>query len=411
MFERLDDLIFRRGRFLIYLLGMFFIIYLDRYDFEKIFYTFYSILKITVIWLVLFLIPRVYFLEQIKNFNKWVVKNFGVLIRLRKIIIDFELIFTIILSLYIFIDMFLIKILLLYTRKRTWFYFIRRLFYYNILLVLVLPFFFIKELYTVILYVINGNVSIKNYLELRLHFLLLSIIFVLLFDIERIDIIIICWVVDTILIVYYKWWDGWKVLKVDNNLKEKDVRQYCSLLMFSFKDINLEYNDLACIFLKGLGREETILLFKGLNYEEDILNNNLNLYLIFWSYYERFWNNYYACYLNDQAYTFKYYDINNDEHFILFIFSEIIVEGCGDNKEEFKDNLNNLEFDYVIGFRFDKRFHLSQYNMMLNLVNKFKENNKLVDEFFVLKNKYNFDFFKDYTKEEDVSKFLLKLKN
>jgi hypothetical protein len=58
--------------------------------------------------------------------------------------------------------------------------------------------------------------------------------------------------------------------------------------MFSFKDINLEYNDLACIFLKGLGREETILLFKGLNYEEDILNNNLNLYLIFWSYYERF---------------------------------------------------------------------------------------------------------------------------
>jgi hypothetical protein len=48
---------------------------------------------------------------------------------------------------------------------------------------------------------------------------------------------------------------------------------------------------------------------------------------------------------------------------------------------------------------------------MLNLVNKFKENNKLVDEFFVLKNKYNFDFFKDYTKEEDVSKFLLKLKN
>jgi hypothetical protein len=410
MFERLGDWLFRRGRFLIYLLGMFFIIYLDIYDFEKIFYTFYSILKITVIWLVLFLIPRVYFLEQIKNFNKWVAKNLGVLIRLRKIIIDFELICRIILSLYIFIDMFLIKILLLYTRKRTWFYFIRRLFYYNILLVLVLPFFFIKELYIIILNVIDGNISVKDCKELRLYFLLLSIIFVLLFDITKIGIIIICWLIDIILITCYDCWGEWKEWIEENDLKEISIKQYFSFLIIYFEDNRLEYNQLANSFLIGIGRIQTILLFKGLNYDEDILNNNLKLYLFFYSYYKRFWNNYYICYIIDQVYTFKYYESYNDEHFILWILNEIIVEECGDNKEEFKDNLNNLSFDLLFEQRFDLRFHLLQYNMLLDLFNKFNKNNELVDEFFLLKNKYDFVLYKDYTKEEDVSKFLLKLK-
>jgi hypothetical protein len=48
--------------------------------------------------------------------------------------------------------------------------------------------------------------------------------------------------------------------------------------------------------------------------------------------------------------------------------------------------------------------------MLLDLFNKFNKNNELVDEFFLLKNKYDFVLYKDYTKEEDVSKFLLKLK-
>ena len=143
--EWFSKFFYSRGKYLIYILGSFSIIYLEKFNINIVFNILIWFSIITIIWVVnIFL--RKYLLDKIIVVNEYIYKKFFILIKLRWEFINIPLFIRIILSLFMYVDMFLLKILHLYSRTKNTFYFIRLLIYYNILIWITLPFFLIVDL-------------------------------------------------------------------------------------------------------------------------------------------------------------------------------------------------------------------------------------------------------------------------
>jgi hypothetical protein len=406
--EKWDKLIFGKGKFWIYFLGVMLVLYFDRYNINIIFEVSLSIIKLTIFWIIFIIIPRKYFLDTIKKFNRYLYNYFRFILKFRKIFIYVSKFIQIIVSFFIFIDQFLIKLLVLETNNNdTISYFIKNFLYCNIMMIILLPFYFIKELYYIVLKFCDSDINIKDYLEWRLHFLLLSIIFILLLNVKRIDIIIIIWIVDTVITFYYSWWKEFKDLKEGENI---NLRVYSILLMLAFKSTGMTYNELlnSIILDVNMLRNYTILFFKGLSLDE-IENLKFDWYKNLENYYyKNYWVNYYISWLTDRENIFYYYSSVNEEHFKLWFLYILFEEELENNKLKF---LNKVKVNELVYNTFDVRFHKYQYDMLINLCLKLRNNEDLIEEFLKLKYKYGSFLYSNEYNEEDIKNFMYKIKS
>lgn len=306
--EWFNKIFYGRVKWLIYILSLLLIYYLDKYDFKIVIGVSKFIIIISIIWIIN-IILRKHYMHYIIYINTIINTNYPIIIKLRREFINLPFILRIILSLIIFIDMFLIKILYLETRKKNKFYFIRLLIYYNILIWVSLPFHLISELYEIILRFIN-KVDILNYFYLRLNFLFLSIVFILLLDIKRIDFIILIWILDTIITLYYYWVINFLKFK---SFKWNDWKENNYLLYTAFFNTGGDYNDLAnhLIYLED-ERTKIILFLKDSNFIKD--EKTL---------YKKFWNKYYIKFQQNKQILFDFYSFDNEEEFFLSFFNKL----------------------------------------------------------------------------------------
>jgi len=406
MLEKLDELIFGRGKLFVYIIGIVLIIYFDKWDYEKVQKIILLIGQITLLWIIIKVL-RIYLIKYVEKFNRILFNNFRILIKIRKYFFDIPLLLRIILSLYIFLDKFLIKILFLETRKRNWFYFLRRFLYLNILIWVSLPFYFFKELYGIILVIVELNeISLKDIIWLRAHFLFLTIICVLLLDIERIDFIIFAWIIDVVVIkIYYEWLKEWKQMYTFN---EFDLRITCMNMQSSFYQVRMNYNEYCNSLISDISplRRRVLLVYKGLT-KEEINLCKISLFEKFIEIYNNWWNDYYSQFLLSNSNSFDYYDSKNDEQFILVILNKVI-EIFGDNKDN-TIQISDIEIYKYLEEIFDKRFNFKQYIFIKNVIKRIKEDDKLLVKFFHLRVKYDFTFYENFTNEEDIKEFFKEL--
>jgi hypothetical protein len=157
---------------------------------------------------------------------------------------------------------------------------------------------FINLFYKIIFLIDEKNLSIWKYINIRGHFIILSILFILLINIKRIDFIICIWIIDEFIILLYKFYCDWKekIKKTDfknNNIKFYEIyisntNFYCieilNLLLF------IEKNRINSILIFNFIDEIKVPKFKyNIILNEKIVKNinNFDKYrLCFWYYNE-----------------------------------------------------------------------------------------------------------------------------
>jgi hypothetical protein len=118
------------------------------------------------------------------------------ILKIRYFFLNFLDLFKILLYIYMHIYKFLRIILFLdVENKDGYFYFFRLNIFIIIMTVLIFPINlltnFINYIYLFIHYIQLKEITMLNYLNIRLHFTIISILFILLFNIKRIDFIIL----------------------------------------------------------------------------------------------------------------------------------------------------------------------------------------------------------------------------
>ena len=226
-------------KFIIYILLLILIIIFVKFDNNKILLILLLckfIVYISLIWIIIiYIYTRLN--DKIIIINKNILKYFPFIIKLRREL-NFAFFLRIILSFFIFIDMFFIKILFLHKRKKSFFYFIRLVLYFNIFIFITLPFYLIIELYTSILFFLEKPLELGQYIKKRSDFLILTIFIFLLFNIKWINIIICIWIFDTIFTTYYYWFKSWKNIKVNSIF---NWQQSCIALRLAFNNNGMSY--------------------------------------------------------------------------------------------------------------------------------------------------------------------------
>lgn len=403
MFEKLDNYLLNRRAWWIYPSAIFFIIYFDKYDYVKVLNILMNITTITLFWILFIIIPRKYFMKQIINVNIILLKYFPFILRLRKEFINLPFLLRIILSLFISVDMILIKILYLETRKKNLFYFLRAVLYYNIIILMTLPFYFIVSLYKIITEFIDNYLEVLNYLKLRINFLILSIIFISLFNISRIDIIIAIWVLDTLIMIYKEWYRSWIEI-TEEGKKGNTWIERAYVLQLSFNNIGMSYDRTAhnLIFFED-ERDSHILLFKGLN------TNQIGIFVIMKKIRDitrRYWNNIFYKYGISRHKAWLYYSYETDDQFILNFLVELI-DTLG--YEEFLKFYKKNDIEKIVNDEIDLRFYKKINRTVYKYLYNFLDNEELIKEFYVLKEKYPFELLGNFTEEKDVKAFLDKI--
>jgi len=231
----------------------------------------------------------------------------------------------------------------------------------------------------------------------------------LLLDIERIDILIAAWVIDTVIIkIYYEWWKQWKEL---NELKKIDWRIYSINLREAFDQVRMNYNEYfnSLISDEGSLRNKVLLIYKGLKKEEEELCKIEFIEKIIEK-YNNWWNNYYIEWALNMNRGFYYYDSRNDEEFILN--SLVKVTEAVEEEEGGIIKIVDKDIYELMLELFDKRFYPEQHKMIFEIIKKLhKNNNELLRKFLELKKEFdNFDSnIEDYTKKEKIIEFFVKL--
>jgi len=408
IYDFLYKIINRRALLVIYIILFLIIIYFKKYDFLIIINFLKWFCIITFIWL-FNIILRKYFINYIIEFNKFVLKYFPILIKLRKELIDIPFILRVILSFFIFIDMFFIYILRLETKNQNIFYFIRLLIYYNIILWISLPFYLINDFYINILFFLEKGMEIKEYIKSRINFLILSIIFILLFNIKWINIIILIWILDIIITAYFYWIYNFYDFIKDIKFSWKRASK---ILRISFFTASLNYDKIAneLIHIKDY-RYKVILLFKGIlynvnnEYSEIFINLKFNLFKKIYNFFiNEFWNNYYIEYKLMQNIMWIYYDFNNDEEFILYYIHNYIIGYSMDN-DSFEEYFLKIDVDELIKDELSKKFYIEIYFLILYILKELQLNNNLLKKFFIIRNKYDLRLNLNFLEEKEIKEF------
>jgi hypothetical protein len=400
-------------KYLIYLLFFFLIYFFNKFDLDIIWLNLKSLIVITL--LIIFIIIVLTKLNNIiVVINKFIFKYLLFIIKIRREF-NFAFMLRVILSLFIFIDLFLIKILFLHTRNRTVFYFFRLIVYYNILILFTFPIFLIIELYTTVLFFFEKPIELYTYISKRIDFFLITICIVLLLEIKWINVIIFIWILDQLVLTYYHWIKSFFNIKVDSIT---NWRQSCIALRLAFNNCGMSYNTLARN-LKQMNeyRYKVIFLFRGLVYDN---NGKINkefadarfkiMFDIYGAYTYYFWNNYYIKYQKMKNAAWEYYDSHNDEEFILRYLNNYII-GFGMNKESFKKYFYNTNIvKILIENELSDKFYKKIYILIYNVLVIFKDNEILFNDFFVLREKFDLRLHYDYMNKIEVKEFFNKFK-
>jgi hypothetical protein len=105
---------------------------------------------------------------------------------------------------------------------------------------------------------------------------------------------------------------------------------------------------------------------------------------------------------------FDFYDSVNDIEFCLrFLVSYIGNIGLDDLS--FKNNLIVLSLEEILNINIYNKFYSYSYVIISKFLKILKNDEELIDEFFILKNKYDFRLYNNYIIFEDVRKFFKKL--
>lgn len=405
--KQIDNYIFRRFKWAVYICGIFFILYFEKFNLEVLLYIFKQVFIITNIWIFFVFLPRSYFLNYIIEINQFLFKYFSFLFKLRRELINLPYFLRMILSRFFFyFDRILRKILKIEIRKKDFFYFLRLILYLNIIIWVTFPFHLIIELYELILDVMNLNIKTIDFLKARIHYLLLSIIFILLLSISRIDLIIFLWILDRILDIICFFFVSIKEFK---KTKWNDFDDNCGILYMVFMNSCTGYSSLLnyiglCVENK---RMNTILLFKG------IAINKIGQFYFMQKISENqsaFWRKFIK-FLTYWDWAYEYYIVDRDgQFFIRMLFK---ITGARDS-EDFKEYVMNKElFDIeeYVREQFNSEFNEEVYNLMLKFVINLTNHKEYIDELFILLEKYpNFIYHKGVMrKNEEIKQFLFKL--
>lgn len=401
----IDYYIFRRWSWLIYVIGIISIIYFEKFDLELIIKIIKQILFVTCIWIFCIFIPRKYFMAQIINFNKKLYDYVPFVLKLRQEILNFPFILEITIFYVFYLNKLLRKLLFLDVRKKNLFLFLRWLIYYNLLTLIVIPLYLIVEFYEIILLIINTNINMKEYIWLRLNFLCLSLIFILLFNVNRIDLIILFWIIDKFIFVYYQWFVNFIKLKKGSIL---NFDENCVNIKTSYNMTQFNYNNLVNYVNNKISflRKNTILLFKGLNLDDFTFN-------LIRDYEKQFltkWNNEYVKFEHYQVIINDYNDCDNDSQFIVRYISTI---SSSFDKQIYNDYFLELDVEWLLDSQGIKMYNIKLYKVLLYFLENLKKNQQFIDKFFELRAKYGeFYLYKRIMEEnKEIKDFLLKLEN
>lgn len=401
---------------LIFVISFLYIYYFNKLNIIQIKDILEAVIIISAIYLVNIIVKK-YFMNQIIKFNKFILKYFPILIKIRKELINIPFYLRIILSLYIYIDMFLIFVLRLKSRKQNIFYFIRSLIYFNIMIWITLPFYLINDLYVGILFFLEIGIGIKKFIISRIKFLLLSIIFALLFNISWINIIISIWILDSILTTYFYWFDNWnrrnRELTENWKLKSTALRIAYNQIALNYQKMNTELISIANY------RITVILLFKGLldeeKYKEQFINCRFRLFNDFHLFYvNKFWINYYIDFCVMKNLMWFWTSIDSDELFILMYINNYII----DNEFEINKLTNifkTMDIKAIIDRNLSDKFYTDLYFLVFNVLVFLKKDETFLKEFIFLKENFNLSnisLLMLYNEEnKEIKDFLIKLEN
>jgi len=413
--QELDHFIFGRHKFWIYPFGIMLIVFTEKYDYNKIIDLVYNIVFITIFFLVFFIVPRKFLINYVIRFNRFILDYFPFIFKIRMIILDVSYCLRIILSYMMYLDKLLIKILFLNQRVnrgyniKAFLLFIRKLVYYNLWIFFTLPFYLIIELYEGFKEFIELKISLKDYLMWRTHFLFLSVIFVLLLDVKRVTIIILLWILDTIIMVYYYWIKNWVIIKSGY---KRDWKGKCLILRLSFYNVWMDYNSIANMALLNK-RFDYILLFKGIQ-KEQLVELDFQFVKNFRANYSKFWNQTYIGYQKAKDVIEDYYDSETDSHFVLKMLYKI--------GKKYQSNINfdkkllelgpeeflkkSFVIYYIILYQPDQAFI---YNIVLDSIKRLHGRSDSINRFYELALKYRFNMWIDFLRYEDVRQFLIDL--
>lgn len=423
IFKKIDDKIFKSYWYITYPFFVFLILilYLNGYitimHFIKLKCLLYNIFFLNLIIFIFFLVPRYFFLNNIKLVNRWFFNNCKFVLKLRYYLTDFFFLLLKIFSIFfIEIDNNIEKFIINFYKEEK---FILYFFFFNFKLILFrLPYFFLNFIYSIYKTIegLESKEFIIAFYKLKIVFIIISIFFLLIFSgiLSRFYFIIIIYLLDDIIAVYYNWYKDYFELKkyynIDNMDKKKKNEYKLKILKLSFSKLDIANISYLHLILKLIIiRKEAILLFKGLNIDE-ILELNLNYCIKKFDFDFILIDIYFIKIFKQMVIEFELLDEKyfNIQLLILYWIYNYLSKYDFDYSLIYQDNFINLfsifSFKYLKGYNDSSFFNeiAKEWKILYYIVEDLIEELKINKEFFLnFKNLYN-----KYDKKVYITNFL-----